>query len=480
MSDQTSTSEPAAPPLPSIDGAEQPAWDRIDDAGGIRAWVNAELTRRGLTDDADPSSMSDKERKRYRARRDEERRVRRILEAQAWAAYKRAHLVHVGLGVFWHDTADYDRYDIAEPEARRQDNELPELRDVQALARVLELPIPRLRWMVYHREVDAGTHYHRWTVPKRDGGARLISAPKPALKRAQAWIARNITEHLPVHGAAHGFLAGRSTATNAAAHAGAHVVIKLDLRDFYPSITLPRVKGVFRKAGYGEQVATVLALLCTESPREEMVVHGRRYHVAVAPRSLPQGAPTSPSITNALSLKLDCRLAGLARKLGFRYTRYADDLTFSWHQDDDAPVGRLIRAVQRITGEEGFTVHEKKTRIMRAGRRQKVTGLVINRLPARAPDTKPGADADAGTGAVAGPGPARVPRKLVRRLRAAIHNRERGKAGQGDSLAQLRGWAAYVYMTDPARGRVFLDQLDRLDGAAGEMDGELPANGGKQ
>ena len=479
MSDQTSTIEPAASPLPSPPSSSdgQPAWEQIDEAGGIRAWVQAELERLGLTDDADTASMSDKERKRYRARRDEERRVRRVLEAQAWAAYRRAHLVHVGLGVFWHDTADYDRYDIADPEARRQDNELPELRDVQALARVLELPIPRLRWLVYHREVDAGTHYHRWTVPKRDGGERLISAPKPELKRAQAWIARNITEHLPVHGAAHGFLAGRSTATNAAAHAGARVLIKLDLRDFYPSITLPRVKGVFRKAGYGEQVATALALLCTEAPREEMMVHGRRYHVAVAPRSLPQGAPTSPSITNALSLKLDCRLAGLARKLGFRYTRYADDLTFSWHQDgEDAPAGRLIRAVQRITGEEGFAVNDKKTRIMRAGRRQKVTGLVINRLPARAPETGPGA----GVGPEGGPALARVPRKLVRRLRAAIYNREHGKPGKGDSLEQLRGWAAYVYMTDPARGRGFLDRLDRLDRLAGDPDGALPANGGKQ
>ena len=110
------------------------------------------------------------------------------------------------------------------------------------------------------------------------------------------------------------FLAGRSTVTNAAVHSGAKVVVKFDLKDFYPTVTMPRVKGMFRKAGYTEQVATVMALLCTESPREEIMLRGRKHYVAVGPRSLPQGAPTSPSITNAISLRLDCRLAGLARE----------------------------------------------------------------------------------------------------------------------------------------------------------------------
>lgn len=508
MSDQTSTSDPG----PAVTSAgdqparaepvwAEPVWAKIEEAGSIHAWVHAELTRRGLIDDTDTSSLSDKERKRYRARRDEERRVRRVLEAQAWAAYRQAHLVHVGLGVFHHDTADYDRYDIAEPEVRRQQNEVPELADVQALARALELSIPRLRWLVYHREVDTGTHYHRWTVPKRSGGLRLISAPKPDLKRAQAWIARAITEHLPVHGAAHGFLAGRSTVTNAAVHAGAQVVVKLDLENFYPSVTLPRVKGVFRKAGYGEQVATVLALLCTESPREEMTIRGKRHFVAVGPRSLPQGAPTSPSITNTLALKLDCRLAGLARKLGFRYTRYADDLTFSWHRGDprgpkakddvkpeakddgrpkakkdEAPVFRLIRAVERIAREEGFVVHDKKTRIMRAGKRQKVTGLVINRVSGGSPGASPDP-----SGASAAGAPARVPRALVRRLRAALHNRAQGRPGQGESLEQLRGWAAYVYMTNPEKGRAFLARIEEIaqsDRASDRSATEEPASGG--
>jgi RNA-directed DNA polymerase len=432
---------------PQTQAERPPEWSQIAEAGGIRQWIDAELRRKALLDEStETSKLSDKERKQYKARREEERRVRKELHRQAWSAYRRAHLVHVGAGVFYHDTADVDRYDIDDPATRRQINALPELKEVSDLAKALEMPVTRLRWLVYHREVDTGTHYHRWTIPKRDGGKRLISAPKTDLKRAQRWIAERITEHLPVHGAAHGFLSGRSTRTNASPHAGAAVVVKLDVKDFYPTITFPRVKGLLRKAGYGEQVATVLALLCTESPREEMVLRGKTCYVATGPRSLPQGAPTSPSITNTLCLRLDCRLTGLARELGWRYTRYADDLTFSAGSVSDkarkADVGQLLKAVERIVHLEGFAIHSAKTRVMRRGRRQRITGLVVN--------------------AAAGRPPARLPREVVRRLRAALHNREQGKPGRGESLEQLRGMAAYLHMTDPERARLFIERLDKL------------------
>ncbi|MBO6937786.1 MAG: RNA-directed DNA polymerase [Deltaproteobacteria bacterium] len=425
-----------------------PEWKGIAEAGGIESWIHRELERRQLIEEVDYASLSKAEKKAYKARRDEERRVRRLLRKHAWQAYKKAHVVHLGRGVFYHDTPDYDRYDIDGREERLADNALPEIADASALAEALGITVPTMRWLAYHREVDSGTHYRRWTVPKRDGRRRLISEPKPQLKEAQRWIAREITDHLPVHGAAHGFLAGRSTVTNAAVHAGARIVVKLDLKDYYPTITTPRVKGMFRKAGYGEQVATLLAMLCTESPREEIELDGKTWYVATGPRSLPQGAPTSPSITNAISLRLDLRLAGLARKMGFRYTRYADDLTFSHHQRSEAPIGSLFRLVGQIVVEEGFEVHPKKTRVMRSGSRQKVTGLVVN-----------GAD-----GAPA----ARVPRSVRRKLRAAIKNRELGRPGEGESLAQLRGWAAYVYMTDPAKGRALLDRLAALGGESDE------------
>ena len=421
----------------------EPAWADIAAAGGIREWVDAEVARQGLAAAGVPAGMTDAEKKLFKARRDEERRVRRDLYRRAWHAYKRAHVVHLGPGVFWHDTADVDRFDADDPEKKRLDNGLPALGDVDAFAKAVGLAIPRLRWLSYHREVDTGTHYRRWLVPKRDGSQRLISAPKSDLKRVQRWIMREVTEHLPVHGAAHGFLVGRSIVSNARVHAGARIVVKLDIRGFYPTVTLRRVKGLLRRAGLAEQVATLMALLATESPREEVVTHGRTHYVAIGPRSLPQGAPTSPSITNALCLRLDCRLSGLARKLGCRYTRYADDLTFSWHGSDKSDVGALLRAVRMIVRAEGFEIHTAKTRVMRKGARQMVTGLVVNAVREGVP-------------------PVRVPRKTVRQLRAAIKNRELGRPGKGESLEHLKGMAAFVMMTDRARGTAFMARIDKL------------------
>jgi hypothetical protein len=261
----------------------------------------------------------------------------------------------------------------------------------------------------------------------------------PKLKAAQHWILRNIVERLLVHGAAHGFLPGRSTLSNAAVHANPRIVAKLDIKDFFPTITLPRVKGVFRKAGYREQVATLLALLCTESPREVVTHEGQTYYVALGPRCLPQGAPTSPALTNTLCLRLDQRLSGMARRLGWRYTRYADDLTFSLPDGHAGPprIGTLLGTVRRIVGDEGFTIHAKKTTVSRQGGSQRITGLVVN-----------------------GPGAPRVPRRLKRRLRAAIHNQAQGRSSeQSDSPATLVGWAAYICMTDPALGKRYLDVL---------------------
>ncbi len=438
----------AAAKLPAV------PWADVAAKGGIRPWVDSELARQGLADPGASPSMSDAEKKAYKARRDEERRVRRELFRVAWAAYKAAHIVHLGPGVWWHDTADVDRFDAADPAKKQQDNALPALPDVEALAKALGLSIARLRWLSYHREVDTGTHYHRWTVPKRDGGLRPISAPKPELKAAQRWIAREITEHLPVHGAAHGFLPGRSIATNASVHAGAKIIVKLDIEGFYPTVTWRRVKGLLRKAGLGEQVATIMALVATEAPREELVVRGKPCFVATGPRALPQGAPTSPSITNALCLRLDCRLTGLARKLGARYTRYADDLTFSWHgeqaraADAGNAIGNLLRAVTEIVAAEGFTIKRTKTRVMRGGGRQQVTGLIVNQADGR-PD-------------------ARVPRATQRQLRAALKNRELGRSGRGESLDALRGMAAFIMMTDRERGRAFMARIDRLAERAGD------------
>jgi hypothetical protein len=423
-------------------------WRLIEQAGGVQAYVNAQLAERGfLVQRRETDKMTDREREAYKKTLKVEAQERRRLSREAWQAHKATHIVHLGEGVFWTDGRGPDKWDLPNAEARAAENELPPLDSAKQLAEALGLTIPELRRLAYHRDAATVLNYRRFTIPKRDGSARAIWAPLPKLKKAQRWILHNIVEKLLVHGSVHGFLSGRSTLTNAAAHADPNLVVKIDIKDFFPTVTLPRVKGIFRKAGYREEVATLLALLCTESPREVVELEGKTYYVALGPRCLPQGAPTSPALTNTLGLRLDRRLAGLARKQGWRYTRYADDLTFSLPPNHQGPpkVGALLGSVRRIVEGEGFSIHPDKTAVSRRGGRQRITGLVVN-----------------------GPSTPRAPREFRRRLRAAIHNRALGKPSpDGETLSTLIGMAAYVYMSDPQRGQQYLDALAELDRPAG-------------
>jgi hypothetical protein len=419
-------------------------WRTVEQAGGVRPYVEAQLAERGfVVQRRETDKMSDRERDAYKKSLKAEAEERRRLSRKAWDAHKATHIVHLGEGVFWADGRGPDKWDLPDAEARAAENELPPLDSAGQLAEALGLSVAELRWMTYHRDVASTIHYRRFTIPKRDGSDRAIWAPMPRLKQAQRWVLRNIVEKLLVHGSVHGFSPGRSTLTNAAEHADPDLVVRVDIKDFFPTVTLPRVKGVFRKAGYREEVATLLALLCTESPREVVEFEGRTYYVALGPRCLPQGAPTSPALTNTLGLRLDRRLSGLARKLGWRYTRYADDLTFSRPAGQAGPprLGTLLGSIRRVVEGEGFSVHPGKTAVARSGGRQRITGLVVN-----------------------GDAPPRVPRDFKRRLRAAIHNRLNHRPPpEGESLSTLLGWAAYIHMTDPALGEKFLAELARLD-----------------
>ncbi|WP_375742603.1 reverse transcriptase family protein [Corallococcus interemptor] len=431
-------------------------WKAITEAGGADEWVRAQLVAKGaLADEVDFSSLKDKEKTAWKEKKKAEAVERRALERQAHEAWKATHVNHLGVGIFWSEAGLPDKFDLEHREERARQNGLPPLNTAEELAKALGLSVSKLRGFAFHRDVDTGSNYVTWSIPKRTGGERTITSPKPELKEAQRWVLSNVVERLPVHGAAHGFVAGRSILTNALAHRGADVLVKVDLKDFFPSVNWRRVKGLLRKGGLPENTSTLLALMSTEAPRERMSFRGKTLHVAKGPRALPQGAPTSPGITNALCLRLDKRLSALSRKLGFTYTRYADDLTFSWtkakapkaRRAQGAPVAVLLARVKDIVEAEGFTVHPDKTRVARKGSRQRVTGLVVN-------------EAKDGTPA------ARVPRDVVRRLRAAIHNRLKGKPGrEGESLEQLKGMAAFIHMTDPEKGRMYLEQLAKLEAA---------------
>jgi retron-type reverse transcriptase len=269
---------------------------------------------------------------------------------------------------------------------------------------------------------------------------RVILAPKAELKALQRKVLAGIVAKVPVAGTTHGFVSGRSTLTNARPHAGKAVVLKLDLKDFFPSVTFGRVRGLFTALGYSFTVASTLALLSTEYDRQPFLRNNDQYFISVGPRHLVQGAPTSPGLANLVAWRLDRRLAGLARKRGFVYTRYADDLTFSG-EDVEVAV-RLGAAACRIIADERFSVNAGKTRLLRRGGRQTVTGLVVNEQPA-------------------------TPRELRRRLRAILHNAAQGgldqqnRDGHADYAAYLGGLIAYVGSANPRHAEVLRRQLRR-------------------
>lgn len=324
---------------------------------------------------------------------------------------------------------------------------LPVLSTPAELAEALGLSVPRLRWLAYHNEVATRIHYVQFSVPKKSGGTRTLSAPHRALAEAQRWIFERIVSTLPVEPAAHGFVPGKSILSNASAHVGRAVVVNMDLEGFFPSIGFARVRSVFQRLGYSPAVATILALLCTECPRRLVQYDGAAYHVATGPRGLPQGACTSPGLSNQVARRLDRRLQGLANKLGLIYTRYADDLTFSGDDSMKDRVGYLMARVRHLAQDEGFAVNEPKSRVLRRNTAQLVTGLVVNDRPG-------------------------VPRDEIRRLRAILHRaRTEGLESQNRERhpnfpAWLRGKIAYVSMSRPEVGARLLAELDALNGPA--------------
>ena len=158
-------------------------WKTITETGGIDAWVTAQLAAKGLAEGGDPGKMSDRERAQYKERKKAEAKERRALRRLAWEAYLETHVSHLGSGVHWEDGAEVDKLDPPNREERARSIGLPGLTGADDLAGALELPVAKLRWLAYHRDVDTGSHYRRWQIPKRDGSARTIAAPKRDLKR---------------------------------------------------------------------------------------------------------------------------------------------------------------------------------------------------------------------------------------------------------------------------------------------------------
>jgi retron-type reverse transcriptase len=334
---------------------------------------------------------------------------------------------------------------------------IAEIETVGDLAEQLELDAGQLAWLAdvrgmerYAPDERLRNYRYRW-VPRRSGLPRLIEAPKLRLKEVQRWILREILSGVPAHDAAHGFTPGRSAISHATIHCGQPAVLTLDLRDFFPSVAAGRVFGIFCTLGYSRRVSHALTGLCTNVAAMTAWTalppgatdEGARFRLgrALATPHLPQGAPTSPALANLAAFGLDRRLTGLAARFGLRYSRYADDLTFS----GTALTGRRGTAVggyaARIARQEGFALQPRKSRLRTAARRQLVTGVVVNAHP-------------------------NLVREEYDRLRATLHRLTLdGPPGeQGvDLRAQLRGRVAWVESLNPGRGAKLHRLYDRID-----------------
>lgn len=198
--------------------------------------------------------------------------------------------------------------------------------------------------------------YRHFSIKKVCGGVRDIYEPLPSLKEIQRWILDNILYKCNYSEFAKGFVIGKSIRDNARFHRKQPKVLSLDIENFFPSIKAGRIYNLFKRLGYQPRLVHLLTSLCT--------LNG----------CLPQGAPTSPALSNLISFRIDKRLSGFALKQKVRYTRYADDITFSGDFDE----GKLIKFTRKILVEEGFKLNENKTRLMKQHQRQEVTGIVVN------------------------------------------------------------------------------------------------------
>ena len=267
--------------------------------------------------------------------------------------------------------------------------------------------------------------YKAFSIPKRSGGMRTVLAPNPVLKSIQRRILRRLLAPLRSHPHATGFERGHSIVTNAWPHVGQDVVIKLDIRDFFGSTRAERVADFFNRVGWDDGAVELLTRICTYQG------------------CLPQGAPTSPRLSNLVNRKMDERLAPLAGTRGMAYSRYADDITLSGparvpnltgrdpktSSRDLEPLTRaneMIFLVKEVLSDCGYTLHtEKKLRIARRHDRQTVTGLVVNEK-------------------------VQLPRATRRRLRA-IRHRMATTGTATLSPQQLAGWDALEHMVTAKR-----------------------------
>lgn len=341
---------------------------------------------------------------------------------------------------------------------RRHAPPLPAILTLCHLAQRTRISYEHLRGIV--SRADERPNYRSFKIRKRSGGWRRISVPEPKLKLAQAWLAQHILSKVAPHPASHAFAPGSSTVACAAVHSGARWLIKMDIADFFGSITEIQVYRVFRRLGYNALVSFELAGLCTNDPwrsakyaSKSWQVHYSRKRIEAYVRKhlgrLPQGAPSSPMLANLVMGELDQALSELAQSHGLVYTRYSDDITFSTSGTfTKARAFSVVKAAAGLLKAQGLYPNRAKTTIVHPGARRIVLGLLVN-------ETCP-----------------RLNRAFRDRLRQHFyyldkygirkHMQERKFDSVGGLYRHLRGLIDYANMVDPPYADRFRRRLEAL------------------
>ena len=301
---------------------------------------------------------------------------------------------------------------------------LPPLRSVGDLADAMHLSRGLLTKLLMYGDA----FYREVHVAKRGGGYRILACPSLPLRAVQRWVLRNILDRLAVADCATGFVRSKGIARNVEQHLGNRYLLCMDIADFFGSVPYAHVQQVFRSIGYARGVAGALAQLCTRRG------------------ALPQGAPTSPALSNLVSIRMDRRLTGLCGRHNVTYTRYADDFAFSARSP-----GRLARVaptIRAIVADEGFELNEGKTRFAGPRRQRRVTGLILR---------------DDGYG---------ISREQKRLLRAMVHRFHVSDDMEPEERAELggkiEGWLAFLKDVDPEREKQLLKYREKLPAPAAQ------------
>ncbi len=374
-----------------------------------------------------------------RAERKKQRELEKKQRSEAWKEKKKNEIVFVGKNY----SSMLYKFDMDEKKLKNQDLKI--LKDAKDLAKFLELEFKELRFLTYHRDVVSIDHYVRYEIPKRTGGTRKIAAPKLLLKTSQRAILDKILSKINISEKIHGFLVGKSVISNANSHPKQpYLILNMDLKDFFPTITFERVRGMFISLGYSGHISTLLAMICTYCERLPIEVKESKKYVATSKRILPQGSPASPMITNIICRRLDKRLEGLSMAFGFKYSRYADDLSFSLQEKKkkDVNLGRFCGLLYKIIKEEGFEINPSKTRFLRKNYQQRITGIILN-------------NQDLG-----------LPRKWIRNYRAALYNTHKELEKKGkipvEKKYEISGMTSWVKSVNPERYKKLLKKANKI------------------